>query len=557
MMKTHGRLRIGLSDRFLVATVLAVLTAMLCAFLAQSPLLVRENALPLAASFTVSLGGYFATRKLAGSAHYKQMFIDANLRGIDLNKITTKRDAKGELVRPIEGIKIPEALGVICAAVYIVCLSIFIPFAFKKSFPHGRGDFPHSRLTEFVAALLSVSLMAFLGFVDNVLNLRWRDKLVLPTIATLPLLLVYFANIGVTCMLVPIHFQWIFGTYLDIGPLFYMFLMGMAVFSTNAINILAGVNGLEAGQSVVIGASLVVYNFTQLCRMEDENIQHNHLFSIYILLPFVGASTGLLTRNWFPAQVFVGDTFCYFAGMTFAVAGILGHYSKTLCLFFIPQILNFIYSIPQLIRVLPCPRHRMPMLVTVRSEVEGAHTPSDDPSEGRRRKKGETIPECSTYGTPVEKRKKNGVENACYPPPAVQVQQTSSSSCSTYGTPVQQTGRKESDGEGDGERMREANGGFPLGCSYLECAPSELGVLGKLSYDIICRLRLAKVIPSEKEDGLVKISNLTLINFFLYIFGPMDERSLTCVLLFFQILCSLAAFFIRFWLAAAMYEIVE
>lgn len=59
-------------------------------------------------------------------------------------------------------------------------------------------------------------------------------------------------------------------------------------------------------------------------------------------------------------QVFVGDTFTYFAGMTFAVAGILGHYSETLLLFFAPQVFNFVYSIPQLFKLVPCPRHRLP-----------------------------------------------------------------------------------------------------------------------------------------------------------------------------------------------------
>lgn len=58
--------------------------------------------------------------------------------------------------------------------------------------------------------------------------------------------------------------------------------------------------------------------------------------------------------------MFVGDTFCYFAGMTFAVVGILGHFSKTLILFFMPQIINFLYSIPQLFKFVPCPRHRLP-----------------------------------------------------------------------------------------------------------------------------------------------------------------------------------------------------
>jgi UDP-N-acetylglucosamine--dolichyl-phosphate N-acetylglucosaminephosphotransferase len=48
------------------------------------------------------------------------------------------------------------------------------------------------------------------------------------------------------------------------------------------------------------------------------------------------------------------------AGMTFAVMAILGHFSKTLLLFFIPQIANFLYSLPQLFKVYPCPRHRMP-----------------------------------------------------------------------------------------------------------------------------------------------------------------------------------------------------
>jgi len=43
--------------------------------------------------------------------------------------------------------------------------------------------------------------------------------------------------------------------------------------------------------------------------------------------------------NRYPSRVFVGDTFCYFAGMTFAVVGILGHFSKTMLLFFIPQVL--------------------------------------------------------------------------------------------------------------------------------------------------------------------------------------------------------------------------
>lgn len=65
-------------------------------------------------------------------------------------------------------------------------------------------------------------------------------------------------------------------------------------------------------------------------------------------------------RYRYPARAFVGDTFCYFAGMAFAVVAIQAHFSKTLLLFFIPQIFNFVLSVPQLFGLVACPRHRLP-----------------------------------------------------------------------------------------------------------------------------------------------------------------------------------------------------
>jgi UDP-N-acetylglucosamine--dolichyl-phosphate N-acetylglucosaminephosphotransferase len=46
--------------------------------------------------------------------------------------------------------------------------------------------------------------------------------------------------------------------------------------------------------------------------------------------------------------------------MALAVVAIQAHYSKTLLLFFIPQIFNFLLSCPQLFGFVPCPRHRVP-----------------------------------------------------------------------------------------------------------------------------------------------------------------------------------------------------
>lgn len=48
------------------------------------------------------------------------------------------------------------------------------------------------------------------------------------------------------------------------GILYYVYMGLLAVFCTNAINILAGINGLEAGQSLVISASIIVFNLVEL-----------------------------------------------------------------------------------------------------------------------------------------------------------------------------------------------------------------------------------------------------------------------------------------------------
>lgn len=69
---------------------------------------------------------------------------------------------------------------------------------------------------EYIAALLSICCMIFLGFADDVLDLRWRHKLLLPTIASLPLLMVYYVNFGKTVIIVPKPFREIFGFDLDL-----------------------------------------------------------------------------------------------------------------------------------------------------------------------------------------------------------------------------------------------------------------------------------------------------------------------------------------------------
>ena len=73
------------------------------------------------------------------------------------------------------------------------------------------------QFAQFLCALLSVCCMIFLGFADDVLNLRWRHKLLLPTIASLPLLMVYLVNGGSTTVILPQPVRFLLGDKLNVG----------------------------------------------------------------------------------------------------------------------------------------------------------------------------------------------------------------------------------------------------------------------------------------------------------------------------------------------------
>jgi len=297
----------------------------------------------LVINITLSVFAFFSTYNIIPPL--KSMFIDANLYGKDLNKKSEK--------------KIPEAFGVVTGCTFLITMFVLIPIIFSRHMlQNDTRLFPHSEFIEMLAALLSVCCMLLLGFADDVLNLRWRHKLLLPTIASLPLLVVYYINFNSTTIIVPKPFRDILGTSVNLGLLYYVYMGMLAVFCTNAINILAGINGLETGQSLVIAISILIFNLIELAG----DCAKAHLFSLHFIMPFIAVTLALFKYNWYPSEVFVGDTYCYFAGMTFAVVGILGHFSKTMLLFFLPQIFNFLYSIPQLFHFIHCPRHRIPRL---------------------------------------------------------------------------------------------------------------------------------------------------------------------------------------------------
>ncbi|KAK4175865.1 glycosyl transferase family 4-domain-containing protein [Triangularia setosa] len=337
---------------------------------------------PLIASLALS-GIAFAT-SFAMIRWLGPTLMKAGLKGVDMSK-TNRRE-------------IPECVGGVVAVVYLLVIIVFIPFPFYKDIvaaTSGGGNrdvvvvevleqvergrllhkFPHSKLASYLSAIISLQSITLLGIGDDLFDIRWRHKFFIPAFASIPLLVVYFVDFGVTSIVVPIPLQPYLGELVNVGALYYVYMASVAIFSPNSINILAGINGIEVSQSIVIALLLAINDCLYLLTPYPHPATDSHLFSLYFLLPFLGVSLALLWHNWYPARVFVGDTYCYFAGMVFVVVSILGHFSKTLILLLIPQIFNFCYSVPQLFGLVPCPRHRLPRFNARTGLLEPSVTP--------------------------------------------------------------------------------------------------------------------------------------------------------------------------------------
>ncbi|KAF9969546.1 tunicamycin resistance protein [Actinomortierella ambigua] len=483
-----------------------------------------------------------------------QLFIKANLKGMDLSKKTKQ--------------VIPESMGMVAGLIYLVTMFLFIPFPFMKWFTASQDGeahayqlltFPTNKLAELLSALLSIQSMVFLGFADDVLDIRWRFKMPLPAVAVIPLLMVYYVNFGVTYIVVPIPLRALLGQLIDLGKLYYIYMAMVAIFCTHSINIMAGINGVEIGQSLVIAVSIAL-NDLQFIR-SDRTLPpalEIHLFSLYFILPFIGVSLGLLLHNWFPARVFVGDTYCYFAGMTFAVVGILAHYSKTLLLFFIPQIFNFLLSAPQLFRLVPCPRHRVPRFNRGTLLMEPSWVVLDHEDD-------EFLDTSSSTAA-----SSSGGGSGSPPISSARLMTATNASTTTSGSP---------NGKGvAGEDPSKApllpslpvdDNGVPRASSpipsksrqepplHAQGAPRSLNKLSWMCIQLLSRLGLTKIrYDARTGTRPVEMTNLTLLNVLLVRLGPMSERQLTVAVMVLQACCSVLAFFIRYRLVVFFYDVV-
>lgn len=196
-------------------------------------------------SVILSISSFYATYILIPIiAEYT---LKNGLYGKDLGKKGTKR----------ENILVPEALGVVSGVVFLICAILSQLFFLRKI----------EYLTISNSALFSICFMIFLGFVDDTVDLKWRFKLILPFLASLPLLVSYN---GFSSIYIPQKLRFLFydinrndltilgeiinyifivdknaeGAIIEMSYWFMLYMGFLSVFCTNAINILAGINGL-------------------------------------------------------------------------------------------------------------------------------------------------------------------------------------------------------------------------------------------------------------------------------------------------------------------------
>lgn len=224
--------------------------------------------------------------------------------GIDMNKFSKPKVAEMGGI----GVWLGFSTGII--------LSIFV-FSYLK--------WIDINLTFLLAGLSTIAMVGFLGVLDDLVGWKkgirqWQHALI-PVFAALPLMAVKISNPPVFLPFVGFvpgdYALPIFGT-VSFGIIYSLVFVPVGVTgASNAANMLAGLNGLEAGLGAIICAALAIVAFTQ-----------GQTEALLISVAMLGALLAFLRFNWFPARVFGGDSLTLMIGASIATASILGDMEK-------------------------------------------------------------------------------------------------------------------------------------------------------------------------------------------------------------------------------------
>jgi UDP-N-acetylglucosamine--dolichyl-phosphate N-acetylglucosaminephosphotransferase len=178
-------------------------------------------------------------------------------------------------------------------------------------------------LIEIFASLSVILIIAFIGIVDDISGWRRgglsiRSRLILLFFASIPLIVI---NAGRSEMM-----------GVNLGLLYPLILIPFGIVgAASTFNFLAGYNGLETSQGVIILSSISIITF----------LMGNKWLSI-IGLCMVFSLAAFYIYNKYPAKAFPGNVLTYCVGALIAILAILGNIEKIVIFFFIPYIMETI-----------------------------------------------------------------------------------------------------------------------------------------------------------------------------------------------------------------------
>ena len=183
------------------------------------------------------------------------------------------------------------------------------------------------------AALVSILIASMIGLLDDQLDFSNRTKVILPMVATIPMIAV---SVGTPTMNIPFIGTVNFGIAyaLIIVPL-------MMTFIVDSTNMYGGMNGLEAGLSTINASGLVLYVFL-IPIMQTTLISPEQLQAGIVAAALLGASFGFLIFNRYPAKVLPGDVGRLPIGAAMAAALIIGNMDRLAILMYAPFAINFL-----------------------------------------------------------------------------------------------------------------------------------------------------------------------------------------------------------------------
>lgn len=186
----------------------------------------------------------------------------------------------------------------------------------------------NGNLIDIFSMLAVILLLAGIGLIDDLFGwqkggLSRRSRLILVALSSIPLIAI---NAGSGNISLP------FIGEANLGLLYPLLLIPIGIIgATTTYNFLAGFNGLEAGQGIILLSSLAVVAF----------FTGNSWLSV-ISLCMVASLLAFLFFNSYPARTFPGDSLTYSVGGLIAIMAILGNFEKVALFFFIPYIIETI-----------------------------------------------------------------------------------------------------------------------------------------------------------------------------------------------------------------------